>query len=196
MSNNNNNTKTVSVLFVCLGNICRSPMAEGCFLHVIDSKSKTNNSQRIQWVVDSCNTSGYHVGEPPHRLTQKVLKKNGVKLSSRARMLCDEDFSKFDYVLGMDQSNMEDIDDAAPWARRGRGGSRKKRGGVLDKDTDASSGRPFIGLFGDFDDESERAKTNIIEDPYGCGEQEFDKVFDQCRRCAENLYNHIVRDLE
>ena len=93
------------VLFVCLGNICRSPVAEGIMLHLIEK-----HSLHDQWVVDSAGTAGYHVGEAPDPRTIKNAKKNGVDLSFlRARRFLAGDFEKFDRIFVMDESNYRDV---------------------------------------------------------------------------------------
>lgn len=94
----------VNVLFVCLGNICRSPMAEGVFQHLVN---EAGLSDQIQ--VDSAGTSGYHVGERAHSGTRNVLKKHNIPYDGRSRQLARNDFDEFDYVLAMDSSNLADI---------------------------------------------------------------------------------------
>jgi len=92
-----------SILFVCLGNICRSPLAEG-----IAKKEAQNRGLDIS--IDSCGTSHYHVGEAPCMNSIKIAAQNGVDISShRARQLCKEDFVTFDIIVGMDQNNIETI---------------------------------------------------------------------------------------
>lgn len=92
--------KKIGVLFVCLGNICRSPAAEGAFKHVVAERDL-----KEFFHIDSCGTAGYHIGEPPHELTQKVARERGIILNHKARQFTREDFEKFDYILAMDQSN-------------------------------------------------------------------------------------------
>ncbi len=97
-----------SVLFVCLGNICRSPMAEGLF-----GQFALENGYNIQ--VDSAATSRFEVGNPPHPGTKKILKKAGVDFSAMvSRQLQQEDFYRFDYIVGMDKENVHDILAIAP----------------------------------------------------------------------------------
>ncbi len=90
----------ISVLFVCLGNICRSPVAEGTFSHLV-------SEQKIQkqFHIDSCGTAGYHEGELPHSLARGVAKSHGIILPSRARQFKQLDFTQFDYILPMDHEN-------------------------------------------------------------------------------------------
>jgi len=89
----------MKVLFVCLGNICRSPMAEAIFNH------KANQLLRA----DSCGTAAYHIGDEPDPRTLKVLKKHGIVCDHVGRQLAKEDFEKFDLILAMDKANLQDI---------------------------------------------------------------------------------------
>jgi protein-tyrosine phosphatase len=95
---------TVRVLFVCLGNICRSPMAEGVFRHLV---SQAGLSDAI--TVDSAGTGDWHVGDKPHSGTLNVLRKHGITHNGRARLIRRADFGQFDYILAMDDSNLADL---------------------------------------------------------------------------------------
>ncbi len=100
----------VRVLFVCTGNICRSPTAEGVFRELV---AREGLSDQVQ--VDSAGTHGYHVGEPPDRRSQESAKKRGIDLSGlRARRAKADDFSEFDYVLAMDFTNIDALRSLAP----------------------------------------------------------------------------------
>ncbi|MFJ8237756.1 low molecular weight protein-tyrosine-phosphatase [Ureibacillus sp. NPDC094379] len=95
----------IRVLFVCLGNICRSPMAEAVMRHLIEEKGLTD-----QMKVDSAGTSSYHLGEPPHKGTRAKLKEYGISTSGmKGRQVTSEDFEQFDYIVGMDASNVRNI---------------------------------------------------------------------------------------
>lgn len=94
----------VRVLFVCLGNICRSPMAEGVFQRLVD---QAGLSEEIK--VDSAGTSSWHVGERAHRGTRKVLHQNGIDYNGRSRQVRQRDFEEFDYILAMDDSNLANL---------------------------------------------------------------------------------------
>lgn len=86
---------TMKILMVCLGNICRSPLAEG----ILQEKARAAG---LNWTVDSAGTNGYHVGEAPHKLSQKVAKLNGIDISrQRARRFQAIDFAEYDKVFAM-----------------------------------------------------------------------------------------------
>ena len=88
---------------VCLGNICRSPLAEGI---LTDLLAKNN----LQWIVDSAGTGSWHIGEPPHKGSIEVARKNGINISSqRARQFKKSDFDTYDLILAMDAQNYNDI---------------------------------------------------------------------------------------
>ena len=93
----------MKILMVCLGNICRSPLAEGILRQKIAEKG-------LNWKVDSAGTNGYHVGEAPHHLSQKVARINGIDISSqRARRFEAADFDRFDLVFAMAGDVMEEM---------------------------------------------------------------------------------------
>jgi protein-tyrosine phosphatase len=100
---------TVRVLFVCLGNICRSPMAEAVFQHLVDEAGLSH-----EIFVDSAGTSGWHVGEQAHRGTRGVLTKHGIHYNGIARQITRSDFRDFDYILAMDDSNLIDLERMGP----------------------------------------------------------------------------------
>ena len=93
----------MKILMVCLGNICRSPLAEG----ILKSKAK---QARLDWHIDSAGTNNYHIGEPPHQLSQKVAKLNGVDIcDQRARRFVKEDFDRYDKIYAMADDVINDI---------------------------------------------------------------------------------------
>lgn len=95
----------VRVLFVCLGNICRSPLAEGVFRFLVD---QVGLGDRIE--VDSAGTGGWHVGEPPDPRSVETARRHGLDIShQRARRLTRADLDRFDYVVAMDGSNLSAI---------------------------------------------------------------------------------------
>ncbi len=99
----------VKVLFVCMGNICRSPTAEGLFKHLIEEAGLTDSIS-----TDSAGTHAYHIGSPPDQRAQSAASKRGIDLSTlRGRKVETEDFQQFDYVLAMDNSNFSNLQDVA-----------------------------------------------------------------------------------
>ena len=90
-------------LMVCLGNICRSPLAEGILQHKA-------NAAALNWQVDSAGTAGYHVGNPPHHLSQKVAKQNGIDISlQQCKQFVQVDMLNYDRIYVMDSSNYNDV---------------------------------------------------------------------------------------
>ena len=93
----------MNILFVCLGNICRSPLADGVMRTLV-------KKHQLPWTVDSAGTANYHVGEAPDKRAQEIAKKNGVDISGlRGRQFQVNDFDDFDYIFAMDASNYQNI---------------------------------------------------------------------------------------
>lgn len=95
----------IRVLFVCLGNICRSPMADGVFQHLVREAGLQDHFE-----IDSAGTAGYHTGEAPHRGTQKVLRQHGVAYRHAARQVTAGELAGWDYVIPMDASNLGNLE--------------------------------------------------------------------------------------
>jgi protein-tyrosine phosphatase len=95
----------IRVLFVCLGNICRSPLAEGIFARLVSERGLSG-----QFAIDSAGTGAWHVGQLPDERSRAVAKRNGISIDNqRARQISDADITDFDYVVAMDRSNHEDL---------------------------------------------------------------------------------------
>ncbi len=97
----------MKILMVCLGNICRSPLAEGILQHKA-------NKAGLNWMIESAGTNHYHTGEPPHKLSQKVAELNGIDIcDQRARRFVAEDFYNYDKIYALADDVLEDIKDIA-----------------------------------------------------------------------------------
>jgi protein-tyrosine phosphatase len=93
----------MKILMVCLGNICRSPLAEGILRHKAEQ-------QGLDWEIESAGTGGYHIGEAPHKLSQKVALHNGIDISGQqARQFRKEDMLDFDHIYVMDAENYQEV---------------------------------------------------------------------------------------
>jgi protein-tyrosine phosphatase len=155
----------VRVLFVCMGNICRSPTAEGVFRHAVASAAL---EQKI--LVDSAGTHGYHLGHPPDRRTQLAAAQRGYDLAGlRARQVTGQDFVSFDYILAMDLDNLSDLRRLALAQHHGK-----------------------LSLFMDY---SRARRGDEVPDPYYGGAQGFELVLDMAEDAAAGLLQHIKQKL-
>lgn len=98
-----------SVLFVCLGNICRSPSSEAILRYLIKQQEKES-----QWIIDSAGIIDMHAGKRSDGRGLAILKRHGIPNEHRARQVCPDDFRKFQLILAFDESNVEDLDDFRP----------------------------------------------------------------------------------
>lgn len=105
----------LSVLFVCLGNICRSPLAEGVFLHLVRDEGL---SERFE--VDSAGTGSWHIGERPDPRSVAVAASHGVVLPGCARQVRPDDFDRFDVIVAMDRENLRNLERMSPNGTRAR----------------------------------------------------------------------------
>ena len=106
---NNQEKKPVKILFVCLGNICRSPAAEGVFLEIL-----RENQALERYTVDSAGTGGYHIGELPDSRMRVHARQRGLELVHHCRQVTTEDFEDFDLIIGMDSMNLTNLRRKAP----------------------------------------------------------------------------------
>ncbi len=103
-----------AVLFVCMGNICRSPTAEGVFRHHVEAAGLADIVE-----IDSAGTHAYHVGEPPDRRARAAAERRGMSLEGiRARRVSTDDYERFDYIIAMDEDNMYRLRQEAPDGHR------------------------------------------------------------------------------
>ncbi|KAK3942207.1 cmgc mapk erk1 protein kinase [Diplogelasinospora grovesii] len=155
----------ISVLFVCLGNICRSTMAAGVF----QSMAKKAPYKGLIAKVDSCGTGGYHIDESPDDRTMSTLEAHGITdYVHAARKVNTSDFDKFDYIFAMDRSNLSDLE---------RMKQRK------------SNSKAKVMLFGEY---SGTGKTEVISDPYYGGRQGFEKAYEQATRFSKNFLKDVA----
>jgi len=98
--------KKISVLFVCLGNICRSPAAEAIFISLLKNKGLTNG-----FIVDSAGTGSWHVGKKADSRMRSAAERRDIDILTRARQITSKDFDEFNYILAMDDSNFRNIQD-------------------------------------------------------------------------------------
>ncbi len=156
-----NQDSKVSVLFVCMGNICRSPTAEGVFRRLVVEEGLAH---RVE--IDSAGTHDYHIGKPPDRRAQAAAAGRGYDLSPlRGRQVTHRDFSEFDYVLAMDRDNLTNLQRICP-----------------------SEQRHKLRLFLSF---SERFKDQEVPDPYYGEAQGFSQVLDMVEDAARGLLQAI-----
>ena len=150
------------VLFVCLGNICRSPTAEGVLRAIA-----TREFPALPVAMDSAGTANYHVGEPPDRRSVAAARRRGYDLSSlRARQVRPDDFEHFDYLLAMDRANLAEL--------------------VRQRPATASA---QLGLFLDY---APDCGFEEVPDPYYGGIEDFERVLDLCEAGARGLLQRLT----
>ena len=156
-----NNKENISVLFVCMGNICRSPTAHGVF------QMKINQLELAHLIhVDSAGTHAYHIGEAPDRRSQQAALKRGFNLDYiRARKVTNADFEHYDYVLAMDAENYRNLSVICPIRH-------------------ANKLKMFLDFSTSFDERE-------VPDPYYGGAQGFEHVLDLVEDAAEGLIRDI-----
>jgi protein-tyrosine phosphatase len=132
------------ILFVCLGNICRSPIAEGIFLHLCRERDLSS-----QYLVDSAGTGGWHAGQPPDARATAAAKRQGVHLSHVCRQVKPSDFLEFNLILAMDRSNQADLLEDCPQDLQGKIKLMRSFGPPLDPNPDVPD--PYYGSTKDFD---------------------------------------------
>jgi protein-tyrosine phosphatase len=155
------------ILFVCLGNICRSPTAEGVMLKLVHDSGLTK-----YFYIDSAGTGAWHVGQPPDPRTRRHALSRGYNLEDlRARQLKAQDLEEFDYIIAMDDQNIANIEAMAidlktPWRHK------------LQKLTNYN----------------QKFKYDVVPDPYHEGAEGFELVLDLVEHCCHNLLQELSRD--
>jgi protein-tyrosine phosphatase len=154
----------MKILFVCLGNICRSPTAEAVFRALAAREARD-----LAIEADSAGTAGYHIGAPPDARSQQAARRRGYDMSAlRARMVAPEDFERFDLILAMDRQNLSVLRRRAPRERHER-----------------------IRLFLEF---APDLGTTEVPDPYYGGPNGFEEVLDLVESATRALLEHLRRE--
>jgi len=152
----------VKVLFVCMGNICRSPTAEGVFSAVVEQAGLKDKI-----AIDSAGTHAYHIGEPPDPRAQKSALARGIDISQlRARRAIEADFEQFDYVLAMDLDNLKNLRAICPAQHVNK-----------------------LSLFLEY---ASYADVKEVPDPYYGGPMGFERVLDMVEDAAKGLLQNIL----
>jgi protein-tyrosine phosphatase len=155
----------IGILFVCLGNICRSPLAEGIF------KRKVEEAGLNEFIsTDSAGTSGWHINEAPDRRSVDIAQRHGIRLDHYGQQISPEDFDQFDYIIAMDGNNYDDIIRL-----------RNKHG----------NGKSEVLIMREFDDQQ---SGSDVPDPYYGGPNGFQLVYDLLDESLSNFLNKIIND--
>jgi protein-tyrosine phosphatase len=154
----------ISVCFVCLGNICRSPTAEAVFIKMVKDAGLEG-----EFLIDSAGTAGYHVGKLADSRSRAAAQRRGYEILSRARQFEPRDFDAFDMICAMDEDNLRELHRLAP-------------------NLEAKSKLFLLRHF----DETAPARA-IVPDPYYGGERGFDEVIDICERACRGLLTHLTQ---
>jgi protein-tyrosine phosphatase len=160
-------TGAVRICFVCAGNICRSPTAEGVMRRLVAERGM---SDRIS--IESAGTGGWHVGDEADPRSRSAARARGYALESRAQQFTRRFFDRFDYVLAADDDNRRHLMKLAPDDR-----ARKK-----------------VWLLRDFDPSSPEGSE--VPDPYYGGPEGFEQVIDICEAACKGLLDHLAIELE
>ena len=154
----------VGVLFVCMGNICRSPLAEGAFRQLAEAEDLIERGL----VCDSAGTSSYHIGQAPDHRAIEVAARHGIDIrAQKSRRVTTEDFERFEYILAMDRHNLECLKEQAPL-----GGGKARL---------FLSCAPQLGI-------------EEVPDPYYGGSQGFDLCLDLVRAASKGLLDQVKRE--
>lgn len=150
---------------MCLGNICRSPAAEGIFKAILE-----RNGDSEGWLIDSAGTGNYHPGELPDKRMRVHARRRGYELTHRARQIKEWDFEKFDLIIPMDSSNERNLRRIAPT--------------VEDEKKIVPMSNFFDGI---------ATRYDYVPDPYYEGAEGFELVLDLLENGCENLYKELAR---
>ena len=150
------------LLFICLGNICRSPAAEGVMKHIVESENAGND-----FFIDSAGIGGWHVGEMPDKRMRSHAARRGYNLDSRARQFTEDDFDRFDYIIVMDEDNYKNV------SSRARTVNERQK--VL----------RMCDYF------SRDIRHNSVPDPYYGGDRDFELALDLIENGCAGLFDSI-----
>jgi protein-tyrosine phosphatase len=154
------------LLFVCLGNICRSPAAEGVLLHLLEQRGLQD-----QFVVDSAGTGGWHVGRPADRRMRAAAERRGIALPSRARQIQPVDLQRFDRILTMDDDNLQAVQALA-----------RELGGRND-----------LARIEPITSHCQRLQVREVPDPYYGGDEGFEQVLDLLEDACSGLLASLIK---
>lgn len=157
------NTAKKRTLFVCLGNICRSPAAEGIMRSIVEEQGNPD-----EWIIDSAGTGGYHVGDLPDHRMRIHARRRGLELDHRCRQVKTGDFDDFDLIIGMDASNIANLRRLAP----------------------SPEAEEKIHAMAEYFSPSER--YDYVPDPYYEGAEGFELVLDLLQDACQNLYDQLT----
>jgi len=161
---NDGTWEPIRVLFVCLGNICRSPLAEAVFRHLVEERGWTD-----RFDIDSAGTSGWHRGAPPDARSTEVARRRGITLAGGSRKVTAADLRRFHYVIAMDEENLEALRELQAEA----GGTAR------------------VHRLREFEP---RAASLDVPDPYYGGARGFEEVHDIVERACAGLLAHVAAE--
>ena len=153
----------ISLLFVCLGNICRSPAAEGIMQHLVDEAGLTN-----RFIIDSAGIGGWHVGDLPDKRMRRCGKTFGYDFCSRARQIQADDFKHFDYIIVMDSDNY------------------RQASSMASSDTEKAK----IRMMADY--ATHHPAYKYIPDPYYGNEKDFELVIELLEDACQGLLQQLI----
>lgn len=158
------NLDKIYILFVCLGNICRSPAAEGVMKEIVDE-----HHDGSRWVIDSAGIGNYHIGDLPDPRMRAHARRRGLDLTHRCRQVTEADFERFDIIIAMDASNESALRRIAPTA--------------ADEEKIMQMSEWFGGI---------ATRYDHVPDPYYEGSEGFELVLDLLADACRNLYNDLT----
>ena len=152
----------VRILFVCLGNICRSPAADGVMRSIVEE-----NGQESRFLIDSAGTGGYHIGDLPDQRMRVHARRRGLELTHICRQVRESDFDNFDLIVGMDESNLRNLRRLAP---------------TVEAEAKIVPMAAWVDA---------ALRYDHIPDPYYDGAEGFETVLDLLQNGCQNLYNSL-----